>query len=101
MINENLLITLLMEGKWLNSCLNHKVFIPDVQGEAFLAINSHSCWALKKGYCARSNQVVGLDLHSLRVCPAGVANGDKAWKNSQHMVLAFLDVVLKSFVSVN
>jgi hypothetical protein len=43
MINENLLITLLMEGKWLNSCLNHKVFIPDVQGEAFLAINSHSC----------------------------------------------------------
>lgn len=76
------------------------MFILDGQVEAFLAIYSHSR-ALKKGYCARSNQVVGLDLHSLRVCSGGVANGDKAWKNSQHMVLAFFDVVLKSFVSVN
>jgi hypothetical protein len=35
------------------------------------------------------------------VCSAGVANGDKAWKNSQHMVLAFLDVMLKSSIQVN
>jgi hypothetical protein len=40
MFNENLFNSLLMEAKWLNYCLNHKVFIPDVQGEAFLAIYS-------------------------------------------------------------